>query len=150
MICLPWRGIIWKKPLNLRSNDPRAQLFLGKVISLTARTPQDRSDAEDHFMKAIQYDGVRGAYPDPHLEHALHLIGENGDKGEIKEQKSKPTSRCISVSMPADCPATWPSSTDYLTLVRRHRIGTAAPAKVWSPPETSKRFASTPLAMALP
>jgi hypothetical protein len=29
---------------------------------------------------------VRGAYPDPHLEHALHLIGENGDKGEIKNE----------------------------------------------------------------
>ena len=75
-----------EEAVNLRSNDPRAQLFLGKVISLTARTPQDRSDAEDHFMKAIQYDGVRGAYPDPHLEHALHLIGENGDKGEIKNE----------------------------------------------------------------
>ena len=37
-------------------------------------------------MKAIQYDGARGAYPDPHLEHALHLIGENGDKGEIRNE----------------------------------------------------------------
>jgi hypothetical protein len=72
--------------VDLRSNDPRAQLYLGKVISLTARTPEDRQQAEEHFMKAIQYDGVRGAYPDPHLEHALHLIGENGDKGEIKNE----------------------------------------------------------------
>jgi len=72
--------------VNLRSNDPRAQLYLGKVISLTARTQDDRQQAEEHFMKAIQYDGVRGAYPDPHLEHALHLIGENGDKGEIKNE----------------------------------------------------------------
>jgi hypothetical protein len=72
--------------VNLRSNDPRAQLYLGKVISLTARTPQDRQEAEDHFMKAIQYDGTRGAYPDPHLEHALHLIGENGDKSEIRNE----------------------------------------------------------------
>jgi Zn-dependent protease with chaperone function len=72
--------------VSLRSNDPRAQLYLGKVISLTARTPQDRQEAEDHFMKAIQYDGARGAYPDPHLEHALHLIGENGDKNDIKNE----------------------------------------------------------------
>jgi hypothetical protein len=72
--------------VNLRSNDPRAQLYLGKVISLTARTPEDRQQAEEHFMKAIQYDGARGAYPDPHLEHALHLIGENGDKNEIKNE----------------------------------------------------------------
>ena len=75
-----------EEAVDLRSNDPRAQLYLGKVISLTARTPEDRQQAEEHFMKAIQYDGVRGAYPDPHLEHALHLIGENGDKGEIKNE----------------------------------------------------------------
>jgi hypothetical protein len=72
--------------VNLRSNDPRAQLYLGKIISLTARTPEDRQEAEAHFLKAIQYDGARGAYPDPHLEHALHLIGENGDKAEIKNE----------------------------------------------------------------
>jgi hypothetical protein len=75
-----------EEAVELRSNDPRAQLYLGKVISLTARTADDRQQAEDHFMKAIQYDGARGAYPDPHLEHALHLIGENGDKGEIKNE----------------------------------------------------------------
>ena len=75
-----------EEAVELRSNDPRAQLYLGKVISLTARTPEDRQQAEEHFMKAIQYDGARGAYPDPHLEHALHLIGENGDKGEIKNE----------------------------------------------------------------
>lgn len=75
-----------EEAVDLRSNDPRAQLYLGKVISLTARTPEDRQQAEEHFMKAIQYDGTRGAYPDPHLEHALHLIGENGDKGEIKNE----------------------------------------------------------------
>jgi predicted Zn-dependent protease len=75
-----------EEAVDLRSNDPRAQLYLGKVISLTARAPEDRQQAEEHFMKAIQYDGARGAYPDPHLEHALHLIGENGDKGEIRNE----------------------------------------------------------------
>jgi hypothetical protein len=75
-----------EEAVELRSNDPRAQLYLGKVISLTARTPEDRQAAEDHFLKAIQYDGARGAYPDPHLEHALHLIGENGDKTEINNE----------------------------------------------------------------
>ena len=75
-----------EEAVSLRSNDPRAQLYLGKIISLTARTPEDRQEAEDHFLKAIQYDGARGAYPDPHLEHALHLIGENGDKAEINNE----------------------------------------------------------------
>ena len=75
-----------EEAVNLRSNDPRAQLYLGKVISLTARTPQDRQAAEGHFLKAIEYDQDRGAYPDPHLEHALHLLGENGDKSEINHE----------------------------------------------------------------
>lgn len=72
--------------VDIRSNDPRAQLYLGKAISLSARTAEDRQSAEDHFLKAIQYDGARGAYPDPHLEHAVHLIGEGGDKTEIKNE----------------------------------------------------------------
>jgi hypothetical protein len=75
-----------EEAVSLRSNDPLAQLYLGKIISLTARTPEERQEAEDHFLKSIQYDGARGAYPDPHLEHALHLIGENGDKAEINNE----------------------------------------------------------------
>ena len=75
-----------EEAVNLRTNDARAQLYLGKIISLTARNADERQEAEQHFMKAIQYDGDRGAYPDPHLEHALHMIGENGDKGEIRKE----------------------------------------------------------------
>jgi hypothetical protein len=74
-----------EEAVNLRSNDSSAQLYLGKVISLTARTEKERQEAEGHFLKAIQYDQTRGAYPEPHLEHALHLIGENGDKAEIRK-----------------------------------------------------------------
>jgi tetratricopeptide (TPR) repeat protein len=75
-----------EEAVNLRSNDSRAQLYLGRVISITARDTNDRQEAEKHFLKAIQYDETRGAYPEPHLEHALHLIGENGDKVEIRKE----------------------------------------------------------------
>jgi Peptidase family M48 len=75
-----------EEAVNLRTNDARAQLYLGKIISITARNADERQEAEQHFMKAIQYDETRGAYPDPHLEHALHMIGENGDKGEIRKE----------------------------------------------------------------
>ena len=75
-----------EEAVSLRSTDARAQLYLGKVISLTARNEQDRQTAEQHFLKAIQCDQTRGAYPDPHLEHAIHLIGENGDKTEIRKE----------------------------------------------------------------
>ena len=75
-----------EEAVSLRTDDARAQLYLGKVISLTARNDEDRQLAEEHFMKAIQYDQTRGAYPDPHLEHAIHLLGSNGDKTEIRNE----------------------------------------------------------------
>ena len=45
-----------EEAVSLRTDDARAQLYLGKVISLTARNEDDRRLAEEHFMKAIQYD----------------------------------------------------------------------------------------------
>jgi Zn-dependent protease with chaperone function len=75
-----------EEAVSLRSNDAKAQLYLGKVISLTARDEKDRQEAESHFLKAIEYDAPRGAYAEPHLEHALHLLGEHGDKAEITKE----------------------------------------------------------------
>ena len=75
-----------EEAVSLRSNDAKAQLYLGKVISLTARDDKDRQEAENHFLKAIEYDAPRGAYAEPHLEHALHLLGEHGDKAEITRE----------------------------------------------------------------
>jgi hypothetical protein len=74
--------------VNIRSNDARAQLYLGKVTLMTARTPEDHQAAEASFRKALQYDEGRGAYPDPHLEHALSLIAENNSANtdEIKRE----------------------------------------------------------------
>lgn len=116
--------------VNLRTDDARAQLYLGKIISLTARNDQDRTEAEQHFMKAIQYDGDRGAYPDPHLEHALHLIGENGDKGEIRKEIESYVAlyqRQHAGSLPNNMPILY----DYLTLVGETNWY-AAPAAVIS------------------
>jgi tetratricopeptide (TPR) repeat protein len=66
-----------QEAVSLRSNDARAQLYLGKVTLMTARTPEDHQQAEACFKRALQYDESRGAYPDPHLQHALSLIAEN-------------------------------------------------------------------------
>lgn len=116
--------------VSLRTDDARAQLYLGKVISLTARNDQDRQEAEEHFMKAIQYDGTRGAYPDPHLEHALHLISENGDKAEISKELESYVAlyqRMHAGSLPNNMPILY----DYLTLVGETNWF-AAPAAVIS------------------
>jgi hypothetical protein len=66
-----------EEAVNLRSNDARAHLYLGKVISITARTAEDRQEGMNQFLKAIQYDEGRGAYPDPHLERAIDMIAQN-------------------------------------------------------------------------
>jgi tetratricopeptide (TPR) repeat protein len=102
--------------VSLRTDDARAQLYLGKVISLTARNDQDRQEAEQHFMKAIKYDEARGNYPDPHLEHALHMIGENGDKAEIRKELESYIAlyqRLHAGALPNNMPILY----DYLTLV---------------------------------
>lgn len=102
--------------VSLRTDDARAQLYLGKVISLTARNDQDRQEAEQHFMKAIKYDEARGNYPDPHLEHALHMIGENGDKAEIRKELESYIAlyqRLHAGELPNNMPILY----DYLTLV---------------------------------
>ncbi len=62
---------------KLRSNDPRVHYYLGKVLALTGRTPQDRQEAVSQFMLAIRYDSERGEYPEPHLENALYMISQN-------------------------------------------------------------------------
>jgi hypothetical protein len=119
-----------EEAVSLRTDDARAQLYLGKVISLTARNDEDRQEAEQHFMKAIQYDESRGAYPDPHLEHALHMIGENGDKAEIRKELESYIAlyqRQHAGSLPNNMPILY----DYLTLVGETNWY-AAPAAVIS------------------
>ncbi len=105
-----------EEAVSLRSNDARAQLYLGKVITLTARNEHDRQEGEEHFLKSIQYDGKRGAYPDPHLEYALFLIGESGDKTEIRKELLSYIAlyqRQHGGSLPTNMPILY----DYLTLV---------------------------------
>jgi Peptidase family M48 len=72
----------------LRSEDARAQGYLGKVLSLTAQTPADRREAASHFLLAIRYDGERGAYPDPHLDLAVLMMGDKdlGSDPDIQRQ----------------------------------------------------------------
>lgn len=76
-----------EEAVNLRSSDASAQFYLGRVISITARTDDDRREAQDHIKRAIGYDEGRGAYPDPHLERALDMIGSpNPDNQEVRKE----------------------------------------------------------------
>lgn len=77
--------------LAVRTTDPTVYYYLGKVVSLTARTPEDKQLAVTHITNAIRYDAQRGALPDPHLEYALSLISQNNPANNdsiIKELKA--------------------------------------------------------------
>jgi hypothetical protein len=72
---------------KLRSNDPRVHYYLGQIIAMTGRTPDDKQQALTQFMQSIQYDAERGAYPEPHLEEALYQISQNDPS--LQEQVKK-------------------------------------------------------------
>jgi hypothetical protein len=106
-----------EEAVNLRSNDARAQFYLGKVISITARTPADRQQATADFLKAIQYDEGRGAYPDPHLEHALSLITEKNSANSDDIRKELQTYVALYQREHAgQLPNNMPILYDYFTL----------------------------------
>ena len=77
--------------VKLRSNDPRAHYYLGKVIVATARTPDDVQQAQNEFLSAIQYDQDRGAYPEPHLQQALNQISQNDPSKQEQIKKELKT-----------------------------------------------------------
>lgn len=104
--------------VRVRSGDSRAESYLGKVIALTGRTPEDQQEATDHFLKAIQYDRERGAYPDPHLERALFLIGQSNSANQDEIHRELQTyvvlyQREHSGQLPENMPIIY----DYFSLV---------------------------------
>jgi tetratricopeptide (TPR) repeat protein len=73
--------------VKLRTNDPRAHYYLGQVMVATGRTTEEKQQAMQEFLQAVQYDAERGAYAEPHLEQALFNLSQN-DPG-LQEQARK-------------------------------------------------------------
>lgn len=80
-----------EEAVKLRSNDPRAHYYLGKVIAATGRSADDKQQALTQFLQAIQYDAERGANPEPHLEQALYEISQNDPSKQTEIQKELKT-----------------------------------------------------------
>ncbi len=76
-----------EQAISLRSSDPTAHLYLGRVYKLTARTKDEEQKAMDHFLQAIRLDTGRSAYPLPHLERALQLLKQNDQTVYPEAQK---------------------------------------------------------------
>jgi Zn-dependent protease with chaperone function len=62
-----------EESLLIRSNDPLAHFYYGKVLKLTARTPAEKQRALSAFVKSIELDRRR-VLAEPSLYRALALI----------------------------------------------------------------------------
>jgi hypothetical protein len=62
-----------EESLRIRSNDPFAHYYYGKVLKLTARNLGEKSRALNEFAMAVQYD-KRKVLAEPYLYRALAMI----------------------------------------------------------------------------
>jgi predicted Zn-dependent protease len=64
--------------VSIRSNDPAAHYYYGKVLKLVGRTPEERKLADQSFVLAAKYD-TRGQNFGAHLHHALALMQDKSE-----------------------------------------------------------------------
>lgn len=72
-----------EESLRIRSNDPYAHYYYGKILKLTARTSQEKLRALGEFATAIQLD-KRRVIAEPYLYRALSMIDAR-DSGQMPE-----------------------------------------------------------------
>lgn len=72
-----------EESLRIRSNDPYAHYYYGKVLKLTARAPQEKLRALSEFAQAIQLD-KRRVIAEPYLYRALSMI-DTKDSSQMHE-----------------------------------------------------------------
>src|ERR1700675_729199 len=103
---------------KLRSNDPRVHYYLGQIINMTGRTPDDKQQALNEFIESIKYDAERGAYPEPHLEEALFQISQNDPS--LQEQIKKELKTYVALYQrqhPGQLPSNMYIIYDYFLLI---------------------------------
>ncbi len=72
-----------EESLRIRSNDPYAHYYYGKILKLTARTSQEKLRALGEFAQAIQLDR-RKVIAEPYLYRALSMIDAK-DPNQMQE-----------------------------------------------------------------
>ena len=65
-----------EESIRIRSNDPYAHYYYGKVLKLTARSLGEKSRALNEFASAVQYD-KRKVLAEPYLYRALAMLDSN-------------------------------------------------------------------------
>jgi predicted Zn-dependent protease len=72
-----------EESIRIRSNDPYAHYYYGKVLKLTARSLGEKSRAFNEFALAVQYD-KRKVLAEPYLYRALAML-DNNKESETRE-----------------------------------------------------------------
>jgi Zn-dependent protease with chaperone function len=72
-----------EESLQIRSNDPYAHFYYGKVLKLTARNATEKSRSLGEFVRAIDLD-KRRVLPESHLYRALSMI-EAKDPNQMRD-----------------------------------------------------------------
>jgi len=72
-----------EESLRIRSNDPYAHYYYGKILKLTARSSQEKLRALGEFAQAIQLD-KRRVIAEPYLYRALSMI-DTRDSSQTQE-----------------------------------------------------------------
>jgi hypothetical protein len=72
-----------EESLAIRSNDPYAHFYYGKVLKLTAHKPAEKTRALAEFVRAIELD-KRRVLPEARMHRALALI-DNKDGSQVAE-----------------------------------------------------------------
>ncbi len=96
-------------------DDASAHFYLAKLERLTARTPEERTDALNHLTTALKLDADRGAIPSAHLEYAVALIEQ--DDPANKDQIASELKAYVALSERdhVGLPSNMPLIYDYLT-----------------------------------
>jgi hypothetical protein len=94
-----------EESLRIRSNDPYAHYYYGKILKLTARSSQEKLKALSEFAQAIQLD-KRKVIAEPHLYRALSMIDA---------QSSSQTQEIVN------------SLKDYVSIYQRQNAGALPP-----------------------
>lgn len=77
-----------RQAVEIRSNDPTALYYYGKVLELVGRSEEDLANAKKYFQLAADND-FRGWNFGAHLHYAMILLAETADETTVKQAGEK-------------------------------------------------------------
>ena len=72
-----------RQAVEIRSNDPTALYYYGKLLSRVGRTEEDLAEAREYFRRAAEHD-TRNWNFGAHLHYAMTLLSETADPATVQ------------------------------------------------------------------